>query len=147
MAQGNLTAQASSLHADHEALEAFANEILATIVEGDRKRMPQAISALQAAVAAHLADEERELLPGYAKHDPHDAARIMEDHAGIRKALAELDLETDLHLLRAEAMRALLTALQAHAGREEAGMYRWATLPPPAPRLTTDHTSDRGDRS
>ena len=117
----------TSFRADHEVLSTLASDILAGIVEGDPKRMPEAISVLQAAVAAHLDDEERELLPRYALFAPEDAARILQEHAGIRKVLAELDLETDLHLVRADAMAAFLAALQAHAAREDAGMYLWAS--------------------
>jgi hypothetical protein len=117
----------TSFRADHEILSTLASDILARIVEGDPKRMPESISVLQAAVAAHLDDEERELLPRYARIAPADAAQILEEHAGIRKVLADLDLETDLHLVRADAMAAFLAALQAHAAREDAGMYRWAS--------------------
>ncbi len=119
--------EVTSFRADHEILSTLASDILARIVEGDPKRMPESISILQAAVAAHLDDEERELLPRYALVAPEDAARIRGEHAGIRKVLADLDLETDLHLVRADAMAAFLAALQAHAAREDAGMYRWAS--------------------
>jgi DNA polymerase III delta prime subunit len=119
--------QLSSFRADHEILSTLASEILDAIIEGDPKRMPEAISVLQAAVAAHLDDEERELVPRYASFAPLDAARILEEHAEIRKVLAELDLESDLHLVRADAMAAFLAALEAHAARENAGMYRWAS--------------------
>ena len=136
------TRSLSALRTDHDALIVLTNDILAIIVEADRQKMQAAISALQALVAAHLDDEERELLPRYAKHAPEDAARIKEDHAGIRRALAELDIQTDLHLLRADAMHSLLAALQAHAAWEDAGMYRWATAAP-TQQLSVEPTADQ----
>ncbi len=126
MAQAFVT-QASPIRADHEVLETLAKHILAAVVDGDHERMPAAISALQAAVTAHLDDEEREVVPRYAQHDPGDAACILAEHADFRRVLAALDLETDLHLVRAEAMSSFLAALQAHAAREDAGMYRWGS--------------------
>lgn len=116
----------SSFRSDHEVLAKLATEILATIVDGDPERVPESISVLQAAVAAHLSDEERELLPRYAMHAPEDAARIVEEHAAIRKVLSQLDVDTDLHLVRAAAIASFLSAMNAHAAREDAGMYRWA---------------------
>ncbi len=140
------TTSLSALRTDHEALVVLTKDILDIIVEADRQKMQAAISALQALVAAHLDDEERELLPRYARHAPQDAARITEDHASIRRALAELDIETDLHLLRADAMHSLLAALQAHSAWEDAGMYRWATASPTL-RPPVEPTADQGDRS
>ena len=143
----NSTTSMSSLRADHEVLVTLTNNVLAIIVDADRKKMQRAISVLQATVAAHLNDEERELIPRYAKYAPQDAACIMEEHAGIRKALAGLDIETDLHLLRADAMHTFLAALQAHAAREDAGMYCWASAAPPILRLPSEPTAEQGDRS
>jgi hypothetical protein len=117
---------ASFLRADHELLETLAEDILQTVTEGDREDISEAVSLLQTTLFAHLEGEERELLPRYASEAPEDAALILKDHAAIRKQLAELDLQTDLHLVRAEAMRAFLVALRAHAARENAGLYRWA---------------------
>lgn len=117
---------ATFLRADHDLLSKLAETVLDSIVAGDRRESADAISTMQAAVLAHLADEERELLPSYAEQAPADAQAILEDHAAIRRALAEFDVETDLHLLRADAVRAFLDTLRAHAERENAGLYRWS---------------------
>jgi outer membrane lipoprotein SlyB len=114
------------LRADHDKLEKLAATILESIVAGDRSEVGGTMEVMQSAVTAHLAEEERELLPAYAEHAPQDAQAILDDHAAIRAALAEFDMETDLHLLRADAVKAFLERLRAHAARENAGLYRWA---------------------
>ena len=114
------------LRADHDLLGHHAERLLDAVVRGDREECGEAISIVQASILAHLADEEREVLPGYATHAPEDAAEIMRDHAEIRRALADLDVTTDLHLIRADAVNALLGKLRAHAMRENARLYPWA---------------------
>lgn len=117
---------AASLRADHEALDEVAERVLAIIAEGDREDVGAAITELQVRITAHLDGEERDLLPEYARHDPQDAATLLAEHAAIRETLAELDIESDLHLVRLEAMREILRKLRAHAQRENDGLYRWA---------------------
>lgn len=121
------------LREDHDMLTMLAENILKQIAEGDRVDCARAISTLQKRVTEHLDTEERELIPSYAKHDPKDAARILDEHAAIRRTLANLDVETDLHLVRVEALRSFLVALRAHAARENSGLYRFA-LSAPDPR-------------
>ncbi|HSO37572.1 MAG TPA: hemerythrin domain-containing protein [Labilithrix sp.] len=126
--------ESASLRADHDLLETLAKGIIDTIVSGEQADVSDAVTALQSSVGTHLDGEERDLLPRYAEHDPADAARIMEEHAVIRRKLADLDVTTDLHLVRADAMRALLESLSAHAARENAGLYTWAAKQPaPSP--------------
>jgi hypothetical protein len=120
------------LREDHALLTVLAEALIQTIAEGDREDCAQAITTLQQRLAEHLDGEERELLPSYARDDPEDAARILDEHAAIRKILASLDVENDLHLVRAEALRSFLVALRAHSARENAGLYRLAAASPPA---------------
>ena len=114
------------LREDHDMLATLAENILKQIAEGDREDCARAISTLQQRLAEHLDTEERELIPSYAKHDSKDAARILDEHAAIRKTLANLDVQNDLHLVRVEALRSFLVALRAHAARENNGLYRFA---------------------
>ena len=60
------------------------------------------------------------------RENPTEAAALLEDHATIRRRLTELDVSTDLHLVRVDSLRLLLDSLRAHAERENEGMYRWA---------------------
>lgn len=121
---------ATFLRADHDQLEALAQSLVRTIVEGDRDDVGAAITVMQTRVLAHLDGEERSLLGGYARYAPEDARELLREHAMIRQALAEFDVGVDLHLVRADAVKAFLGALQAHAERENAGLYRWAATAP-----------------
>lgn len=120
------------LREDHEVLEQIAEKILQTITEGDREDVADAVTAMEAAILTHLEGEERELIPRYTLENPAEAAALLEDHATIRKRLTEVDVATDLHLVRVDALRLLLASLRAHAERENAGMYRWAEANPEA---------------
>ena len=114
------------LREDHDALEELAGKIIQMVEEGDREDVSNAVTAMEASILTHLEGEERELIPRYARENPVEAAAILREHALIRKNLTELDVSTDLHLLRATALRSLLESLRLHAKRENAGMYRWA---------------------
>lgn len=114
------------LHGDHDQLTAMAEGVVKAIREGDRDDVAAVITALQRRVLAHLEAEERDLLPPYAKAHPTEAAHLHREHADLREVLAQLDVTTDLHLVRAEAVKALLSQLRAHAVRENASLYRWA---------------------
>jgi hemerythrin-like domain-containing protein len=118
------------LREDHALLTQTGEALLQAITEGDREDCAQAITTLQQRLADHLDGEERELIPSYARHHPEDAARILDEHVAIRKILANLDVENDLHLVRAEALRSFLVALRAHSTRENAGLYRFAASSP-----------------
>ncbi len=120
------------LREDHDLLTSLAENILEQIADGDHGDVGRAITSLQLRLGEHLDMEERELLPGYARLHPDDAARILTEHRAFRKALAELDMATDLHLVRAESLRAFLATLRAHAIHENAGLYRWAVTAPEA---------------
>lgn len=121
---------AAFLSADHEDLAALAARVDKELTEGDRDDVRAVIADLQTRVLAHLDSEERDLLPGYAEAAPEDAQIILSEHAAVRKALAEMDMATDLHLVRANAVGAFMDLLRAHAERENRGLYRWAATPP-----------------
>ena len=108
---------------------------LKAIAEGDREDVGATIGIMQTRVLEHLDGEERSLFDGYARYAPEDAQELLREHANIRQALAEFDVGVDLHLLRADAVKAFLITLQAHAARENAGLYCWAAT---APRATVE---------
>ena len=89
------------LREDHDALEALAGKIIQMVEEGDREDVSNAVTAMEASILTHLEGEERELIPRYARENPVEAAAIVKEHAAIRKNHTELDVSTDLHLLRA----------------------------------------------
>lgn len=122
----DLPTEAAFLRADHSLLGPLAEQIVAAIEEDDPVETSRAMTLLQGQIRDHLAREEREVLPGFAAHAPADAERIRREHDEIRATLDTMEVETDLHALRATQVRALLEKLRAHAAREEGGLYVWA---------------------
>ena len=126
---------AAFLRGDHDALAALAEGVAKALAEGDVEDVGATIGVMQTRVLEHLDGEERSLLDGYARYAPEDAQELLHEHEKIREALAEFDVGVDLHLLRADAVKAFLVRLQAHAARENAGLYCWAAT---APRSTVE---------
>jgi hypothetical protein len=58
--------------------------------------------------------------------DPNEAAALSREHVEIRTSLDELGIWADLHCTTADAVERLSRALEDHAKREDALMYRWA---------------------
>lgn len=121
---------AKFLRADHDDLVALAESVVKGIAEGDREDVGATIGIMQSRVLEHLDGEERSLFAGYARYAPEDAKELLREHENIRQALAAFDVGVDLHLVRADAVKAFLVALQAHAARENAGLYCWAATAP-----------------
>ncbi len=117
---------AAQLRSEHDELEENAMNLLAIVEEGDREAMRTTFTKLQARLLAHLDAEETTLFPRYAEVAEDDARILCEEHAAFRRTLDELDVAIDLHLVRLEAVRDLVTKLAAHAHRENVTLYRWA---------------------
>lgn len=120
------------LRADHDLLESLAAGIVKAVEESDREDLPRLVTALEEALVDHLDQEERELVSDYAREHPDEAAAIRREHDAIRAAVTELGVEMDLHVLRADAIAALVTRLREHAAHENATMYAWAARAAPA---------------
>jgi hemerythrin-like domain-containing protein len=75
---------------------------------------------------AHFELEEQYILPELAKADAAEASELIQEHARLRAKLGELGIGVDLHLTRDEAVADFIATLRAHAGREDALMYRFA---------------------
>ena len=111
---------------EHACLEELFGELGGAFRTGDRDRCAALWNDFDSTLEAHLALEERLILPELAKVDPAEAAALTREHAAIRTALGELGLGVDLHHTNAEAVERFIRVLEEHAKREEALMYRWA---------------------
>lgn len=111
---------------DHACLEQLFAELGAAFGTGDRDRCAALWNDFDSTLEAHLALEERLILPELAKVDPVEAAALGREHAAIRISLGELGLGVDLHRTNAEAVARFIRVLEEHAKREDALMYRWA---------------------
>jgi hypothetical protein len=80
------------------------------------------------ALRNHLKTEEDSLFPVFRHRHPVELAALVAEHDHIRTQLDQLDIEVDLHVVRNPVVRALIADLDAHARREDLGLYTWADV-------------------
>ncbi|MFT3776522.1 MAG: hemerythrin domain-containing protein [Minicystis sp.] len=126
-----------ALRADHRRLEILFDELENLVHVGDTIRADEAWSRFERGLVAHLDAEEDEMLPILDLEDAEEAARVRREHQRIRKLLAELGIQLEIHILREDTVRAFLDFLRTHAAREEETLYRWADRAlPEAPKTS-----------
>lgn len=112
---------------DHRRLDRSFAALVVRAQGGDPIQLRAEWQAFERGLLDHLDLEEQEILPGFARDNARDADMIRQEHAAIREALVEMGIDLDLHLLRADAVQSFCDRLRAHAAREEAALYRWAS--------------------
>jgi hypothetical protein len=122
------------LSEDHHRLDRLFDALVTRAQGGDPIDLRAEWEVFERGLLRHLELEEHEILPGFARDDPAGAKAILDEHGAIRDALVEMGISLDLHLLRADAVQAFCDRLRAHAAREEAALYRWATRQIPRSR-------------
>lgn len=125
----------STLRADHARIDRVTRELLEAFDADDREGVERLWTQLDSVLMAHLAAEERFMIPALSRAHPEEARRILDEHRSIRASLARLGMALDLHLVRADVARAFIDELRAHA-RAEDTVYAWAdrSLAPPEKR-------------
>jgi hemerythrin-like domain-containing protein len=102
--------------------------VLLTKADGDDcHELANAWNGFERELMRHFELEEHELFQHLMPEHPEDIAALRQDHEALRRDLLALGIRADLHCLRAEAVRAFITDLRAHAAREEQTLYRWAS--------------------
>jgi hypothetical protein len=114
------------LSGDHRRLEGIFVQLLDAFSEGDPAELREMWSRFEAGLLAHLAAEERHLLPEFERVEPDEAAALLADHTAFRRALDELGVGVDLRLVKLDVARGFVQALRVHARREDRLLYRWA---------------------
>jgi hypothetical protein len=120
-----LSSLESMLAGDHDRLERAFQVIVTRVQGGDWQQIEAEWLGFQAALLGHLAAEEKYVIPALAQDRPREAKVLLDDHGQIRDMLTELGVELDLHCLAAARVDEFVTALQAHARREETIFYPW----------------------
>lgn len=113
---------------DHVELSTLFDRLVAAFEGGDREDAAAMFRTFEQRLTAHLDFEDAHLLPAFAKVDAQEAAALAAAHQAIRTRLTELGVGVDLHLTRASAVTAMVTALRAHAAREDVLLYQWADV-------------------
>jgi hemerythrin-like domain-containing protein len=111
---------------DHERLEALFVQLLDECREGDWDELRKMWSRFDTDLLAHLAVEERYLLPLFERVEPIEAGALLAEHVVFRRTLDELGVGVDLHAVRLDVAQGFIEALRAHAKREDQLFYRWA---------------------
>jgi hemerythrin-like domain-containing protein len=115
------------LSEDHQHLERLFQEIIARVQEGEQGTLRGDWQRFERELSSHMEVEELEILPAFSREHLVEAQGIRDEHARIRAGLTELGIDLDLHCLRAERVEAFIGLLRAHAQREEALLYPWAS--------------------
>ncbi|HVZ72889.1 MAG TPA: hemerythrin domain-containing protein [Polyangia bacterium] len=110
----------------HEDLDRRIERVLTSAASGDAHDLRQEWSGFERELLNHFDVEEREIIPSFMRENPEEAAALAQEHVALRRDLLALGIGADLHTLRAEAVRAFVTDLRAHAAREERVLYAWA---------------------
>jgi hemerythrin-like domain-containing protein len=116
----------SLLSQHHKSLETRIDALLTRADCGDCHELAKEWGRFEAELLQHLDLEERELLPGFARENPEEAATLRREHEQLRKDVLALGIRSDLHMLRVERVRGFVADLRAHAKREDVVLYPWA---------------------
>ncbi|HMK74007.1 MAG TPA: hemerythrin domain-containing protein [Myxococcaceae bacterium] len=114
------------LEGHHARLERLFVDVVSEAKKDDRKRLREMWSEFERGLRAHIAAEEADLLPGYERAFPAEAALIRRDHTFFESTLTEFGVNLDLHLLREQAVEDFGRRLHLHAETEDHGLYPWA---------------------
>lgn len=114
------------LASDHARLDALFERLLAAFHADSHAELGPLWVDFDSRLRAHMALEERHILPELAQVNAAEAKALFDEHVRIRELSCELDIAVDLQLAREATIVELSELLRDHATREEALMYRWA---------------------
>jgi len=114
------------LREDHDRLDEPFEQVLSVFEADARNEAARLWTEFERGLLAHFELEEQPILPELAKVNAVEASELLHEHARLRAKLGELGIGVDLHLTRDEAVADFIATLRAHAGREDALMYRFA---------------------
>lgn len=106
-------------------LESRCRDLLATAATDDGVGLDTAWPALEADLLDDLDAVEDVILPTYAVEAPHDAQRVVDEHARLRALITSIGLDEG-HAPRLAHLRQLVSALASLAVSEATWMYPWA---------------------
>ena len=122
-----MTTLGQRLTQEHRSLEALYDLVANRVHCGDTALLDASWTELETRLRAHLAYEEQHLFARFEQVDRVETARLRDEHAAVRRALAEIGVAIELHTVREETIEAFIAMLRAHGAREEALLYPWAS--------------------
>jgi hemerythrin superfamily protein len=115
-----------ALSAHHREIEDACLAIMSAAFADEPRDLTLRWRVIERELLAHMATEEQQLLPAFARAEPEIAQALRVEHDRLREMAFELGVAIQLHAVRAEQLQAFVDALRAHAGREELSLYPWA---------------------
>lgn len=113
------------LRQDHARLEGVYEELLAAYERGEWALVRARFDVFDAALRAHMTDEERDVLPAFRAVHAREADELAGEHDELRRELDAFGLRLDLHAAPLAEARTLIERVRAHAAREEKLLYPW----------------------
>ena len=130
------------LLADHQHFDALFSQLLADMHAGEWSTCQSTWSHFERELLDHMAAEEALVLPSFELVNPAETVQLREEHATVRRLLADLGVRIELHAVKEEHVKRLIESLRAHAAREDALLYRWASeLSPELQKALSDRLS------
>jgi len=114
------------LSAEHAALNRLFHDVLEAFQADARADAVRLWNLFDRRLQAHMAIEERHLLPVLEQVDAPEAAALRREHDKLRSRLLQLGIGVDLHITRDKQVGEFIEELEAHARREDALLYRFA---------------------
>lgn len=116
----------SRLFSEHDELQGLLQQLRNAAEKADEPTLVRVWGDFESKLLAHLDAEESYLLPAFEQAHPEEAQKIRDEHARIRKLVAELGVRAELHCLRLQTVEALVDELRQHANEEDRWFYQWA---------------------
>lgn len=116
----------AKLAKDHEELDALLERLAEDVEAPGKGELETTWAALESRLLRHLDAEERFLLPLVEASHPLEVQLTLDEHALIRKQLAELGVAIELHCARKPQITELIRFLRAHAKHEDEALYQLA---------------------
>jgi hypothetical protein len=112
--------------ANHRSLEEMGTRLLVAVEAGAGPAVQGLWDAFADQLSTQLEAEERDLFAKIYRSNHRSARALVEEHRHIRSRLEEVRMDVEHGAVRAEAARAFIAELRAHARHEEDVMDRWA---------------------
>lgn len=115
----------TQMRREHERLDALYAQLRGAFAHGVGPETSRLWSELTAALEAHMAQEDRQLIPSVSEDDPEQARQLLREHDEVRQRMRQIGVGVELNVTSAEAIALFIHLLRSHARREEAMMFRW----------------------
>jgi hemerythrin-like domain-containing protein len=113
------------LMADHLWLDEALVRLGFAAESGDAGELQHSWNELESGLTTHLELEERELFPLVEPFHPEGVRALRNDHELIKRRIADLGVEVDLHAVRKQTVDDLVETLRRHSEKEDRTLYHW----------------------